>query len=126
MSEFNLRIPQLRVLCALMPENPDTYWTEWPMLTRGDLGVRAGYTPISGSITRALNGLREGSSSGPPFPGLIALSLVEEVNVNLDGVQETNYRITKAGVEEYLKYISKKPLPPVKDSSICINERYKK
>lgn len=113
-----LRVPQARVLAALMPEDPESYWTEWPVFNRAQLGVQAGYTAISGSITRALNGIHPGSSSGDPHLGLLALELVEEVNI--DG--ETNYRATALGVRAYQLYIqSKGGLPEVRDPTLTTN-----
>lgn len=78
-------------------------------------------------MTRALNGIRAGSSSGPPCKGLLELGLVEEVVLDIDGVQETNYRATTAGVREYANFIaSGGRLPAVKDASLHTNDRYKK
>lgn len=122
-----LRVPQARVLKALVPEYSDDPPSEWPLLSRAALGVRAGYTAISGTITRALNGIREGSSSGDPHPGLVARGLVEVLTVDVDGVREDNYRATKAGVSEYAAYVAANGdnLPPLKDAGSCVNDRYK-
>ncbi len=49
----DFRTPQARVLAALMPPYPDDPICEWPVRQRPTLGVRAGYTGTSGSITRA-------------------------------------------------------------------------
>jgi hypothetical protein len=122
-----LRTPQARVLAALMPTYLDDPISEWPLLTRAALSLKAGYTAISGTTTRALNGIHEGSSSGDPHPGLLKLGLVEEQLVDVDGITETNYRITAAGVSIYQEYIRVKggKLPELKDASTCINDRYK-
>ena len=121
-----LRTPQARVMAALVSKYPDDPADEWPLLTRPRLAVRAGYTAISGTVTRALNGIRAGSSSGDPHPGLLALGYVEEVPVDVDGVTETNYRATAAGVRAYWAYLaSGGKLPPVRDAAVCTNDRYK-
>ena len=125
--DVGLRVPQARVLRALVPDYPTDPKSEWPLLSRAALGVRAGYTAISGTITRALNGIREGSSSGDPHPGLIARGLVEEVDVDVDGAVEVNYRATSAGIIAFAKYVkvNGNKLPPLKDQSSCVNDRYK-
>lgn len=125
--EQPLRTPQARVLAVLQPVYPDDQVSEWPLVTRAQLGVRAGYTAISGSVTRALNGIREGSSSGDPHPGLLALGYVEEIELDVCGTVETNYRATTAGVIAYKEYLgSDGSLPPLKDAATCINDRYRR
>jgi len=126
-AKTGLRTPQARVLAALMPARIDDPPIEWPLLTRAQLGVRAGYTSLSGTITRALNGIRPGSSSGDAHLGLIARGLVEEQSVDVDGVTELNYRITAAGICEYSAYtlITGSQLPALKDPSSCTNDRYR-
>lgn len=123
-----LRTPQARVLAALIPAYLDDPVSEWPLVTRAQLGVRAGYTAISGTVTRALNGIRAGSSSGDPHPGLLALGLVEEVILNIDGHSEVNYRATRDGIEACQAYLAAKgqQLPKHRDREACINDRYKK
>lgn len=126
--ETGLRVPQARVLRALLPDYPEDPKSEWPLLNRAALGVKAGYTAISGTITRALNGIAPGSSSGDPHLGLIARGLVEVEEVDVEGVKESNYRITENGiieVREYIKLYGDK-LPPVRDAAACTNERYNK
>ena len=126
-SDLSLRTPQARVLAALMPEYPDDPVSEWPLVNRPQLGIRAGYTAISGTITRALNGIREGSSSGDAHPGLLARGLVEEVVLSIEGISETNYRATPTGVRAYREYAAKHGRPPaVRDPIACVNDRYKK
>lgn len=121
-----LRTPQARILAALMPTDSTYPIFDWPLYTRAALGTAAGYTAISGSVTRALNGIRPGSSSGDAHLGLIALGLVEEVVLDIDGVAETNYRTTAAGIVAYRAYISRiGELPAQRDKSSCINDRYK-
>lgn len=124
--KLGLRIPQARVLKALMPSNLKAHSVEWPVLNRATLGIRAGYTAISGTITRALNGIKEGSSSGDAHPGLLIRKLIKEVAIDIDGLTEVNYQITETGISEYSAYIAKNGdnLPPNKDASLCVNERY--
>jgi hypothetical protein len=86
------------------------------------LGVRAGYTAISGTVTRALNGIREGSSSGDPHPGLLALGYVEEVVLDVEGLKEVNYQATAAGVKSYLAHLAAAGgLPEVRDALASTN-----
>ena len=126
-SAIILRTPQARVLAVLMPTNPTAHPINWPCITRAQLGARAGYTATSGTVTRALNGVREGSSSCEPHKGLLSLGLIEEIILDIDGVSETNYQITSAGIEAYLAYTAAhKTLPALRDASICTNDRYKK
>lgn len=121
--KIELRVPQARVLHALMPEHPEDPPSEWPTLSRAVLGVRAGYTAISGSITRALNGIRPGSSSGDAHLGLIALKLVEVEELDIDGLVETNYRITAEGIKEFKIFLANNgsALPPLRDAALCVN-----
>ncbi len=122
-----LRTPQARVLAALQPTDLTDPVSEWPLVTRAQLGIRAGYTAISGTVTRALNGIREGSSSGDPHKGLLALGLVEEVVLDVEGVMETDYRATPAGVVAYQAHLAATgTLPQVKDAALCVNDRYRK
>lgn len=125
--DTGLRVPQARVLRALVPEYPTDPKSEWPLLSRAALGVRSGYTAISGTITRALNGIHPGSSSGDPHLGLIARGLVEEVKIDVEGITEVNYRATETGIRVFLAYVKDNgdKLPPLKDASVCTNDRYK-
>ncbi len=120
-----LRIPQARILHALMPANISDPVSEWPLLDRPALAIRAGYTIISGSVTRALNGIREGSSSGDAHLGLLALGLVKKVSVDVVGLCEEYYKITHDGIKTYQHFIANGGhLPVVKDAVICTNDRY--
>lgn len=124
-----LKLPQARVLKALMPRRPDQHPSEWPLLTRSQLCVRAGYSEISGSITRALNGIRPGNkTSGEPHPGVIERGLVETTELDIDGVMEVNYRITPLGVSVFQAYLSEygDDLPPLREAALCTNQRYAK
>ena len=100
---------------------------EWPTMSRAILGRCAGYTAVSGSVTRALNGILPGSSSGDPHPGLLARGLVVLLNLDVEGISEQVYRITPAGVSAYHAYIEKHgdTLPKVKDAALHTNGRYK-
>lgn len=122
----HLRTPQARVLRALIPDDAADHYTEWPLLTRPQLGVKAGYTAVSGTITRALNGIHPGSSSGDPHPGLLARGFVKATSVDVEGVVETNYRITAAGVRAYADHVAAhgERLPKVRDAELCTNDRY--
>lgn len=88
-----LRTPQARLLRALMPDDPTTYWTEWPLLDRASLRVACGLSPKN-----TMNRLINGDSSGRGAPGLVPLGLVEVVKLDVDGVSEDSYRITPAGI----------------------------
>ena len=116
MSEQELRLPQVRVLRALAGGGA---------LTRARLSVAAGYTAVSGTVTRALNGLKEGSSSGPAHPGLLALGYAEQHELELDGGEtETVYVITAAG-RAALDGTADVNLDPARPKASCINHRYK-
>ncbi len=121
----NIRVPQARVLNALLPNNPSLPISEWPILTRKLLNVAVGYSPISTGVTRPLYGIPENSTSGHPHPGLLALGLVEVVKVNIQGVIEDNYRITKLGIQALAKFfVEGGKLPTKKDRATNTNKRY--
>ena len=110
----DLRILQARVLYALMPISGSE---NLPVLTRVQLAKRVGWSPTSGTINRALHGVRTGSSSGNPHKGLLDIGLI--VAIDLNGI--TQYQITTEG----LKAIEKHPgLPKLRNKAICINNRY--
>ncbi len=129
-----LRTPQARVLATLMPQRDGSPVGEWPTYNRAVLARRAGYTAISGSITRALNGIRPGSSSdkrndkpGEGHLGLLAMGLVEEFPMDIDGLVEVCYRATPAGVRAFRAHeAAVGDLPAIRDRESCINDRYKK
>jgi len=110
----DLRVPQARVLRALMPLNRDD---DPPALTRVQLAQRAGFSPTAGTINRVLHGIHEGSSSGNPHKGLLDRGLV--VAIDLNGI--TEYQITPEGIKAIEKYPQ---LPELRDKAICINNRY--
>ncbi len=126
-----LLTPEARILQALMPEKgvlDPLYQDDWPTFTRAQLSVRAGYTAISGTTTRALNGVRANSSSGDPQLGLLKGKLVEEIVLDIEGLKETNYRITATGIKAYHAHVAihGEKLPKLKDAKLCINDRYTK
>lgn len=121
-----LRVPQVRVLCVLMPSDTSKPPSEWPFIGRVQMSVRAGYTAVSGTINRILHGIPEGSSSGDPHPGLLEQGLMEEKELDIDGLKEKNYRITPEGVKALEEYLAWNKLPEIKDKSTCINDRYRK
>ncbi len=111
----DLRVPHARVLHALMPKgDSDTV----PVLTRVQLAERAGFSPTSGTINRALHGIHTGSPSGSPYQGLLDIGLVDEVE--LDGIKA--YQITLDGCKAIEKVVGE--LPKLKDKASCTNYRY--
>ena len=117
-----LRVPQVRVLATLIPAYHSDPVSEWPTFNRAQLGVRSGYTAISGTVTRVLNGIHEGSSSGDPHFGLLKLGYVEEITLYVEGVAEVNYRATKAGVSAYHIWITHNgTIPQMRDQTTCRN-----
>jgi hypothetical protein len=51
---------------------------------------------------------------------------VEEVILDIDGVLESNYLITPAGISAIQAYIAAKgSLPVVRDRSTCTNDQYR-
>lgn len=109
---MKLRVPQIRVLRTL---------TDGSLLTRSKINDRAGISQVSGTVWRALNGLKEGSSSGAPHLGLLALGYVEEHRIDVDGVEETGYMITKAG-KDALRDVDDPP--QMRDRVASTNKRY--
>jgi hypothetical protein len=114
-----LRLPQARVLQALLPVAG-----ERPSMSRAELCKEAGFTPTTGTVNRAMYGIREGGGSGTPHKGLLGLGLATMVKRQADN--ETTYRITTEGVraiEGYLKEHGELPKP--RDKALCVNIRYK-
>lgn len=121
-----LRTSHARVLAVLAPADPAAPQFDWPLFARSRLGTAAGYTATSGSLTRALDGIaRVGSKMGAAHPGLLALGYVETVVLDVEGVRETCYRATAAGVTAYRAHIAVAGVTePVKDAATCTNRRY--
>lgn len=116
---MKLRTPQVRVLQALV----DALLDGRESLSRKDLNEQAGFTGVSGTLTRVLNGLREGSSSGAAHPGLIALGLVDAVRVDVSGRIEMVYRITENGLAEFE---GARVPASMRDRAASTNHRYRK
>jgi hypothetical protein len=115
-SQLNdLRLPQARVLRALIPTGDGN---TAPVLTRIQLAQRLEYSLKSGTITRALHGIHPNSPSGSPHQGLLQLGLVEEVE--LDGIKKA-YQITRNGCKT-IENLGE--LPKLKDKASCTNYRY--
>lgn len=123
-----MRVPQLRVLSALMPEDTTTDPINWSLFTAVNIADNLGASLISDLIRRALRGIQVGSTSSVSYPGLLELGYVESVTFNIDGVEETNYRITPTGVVAYLAQILEFGPPPAKtrNRESCTNKRYSK
>ena len=120
----DLRVPQVRVLSILMPPNPEDNQIDWPLWTTQMLADWIGVSKKSDSIRRALRGLPEGSTSWDAHPGLLTRKLVDEVVLEVEGVNEKSYRITTTGIAAYQAYVAKHgSLPRVRDAAICANER---
>lgn len=127
--DLALRTSQARVLYAIMPEpehldDP----TLWPTYTRTQICLRTGTSLRSMSPTRALNGVRDGSSSDIPHLGLLARGMVEEVIIDVEGVSESAYHITTVGISAVNRFLAAHggKMPPKRDGQSCINTRYKK
>jgi DNA-binding MarR family transcriptional regulator len=108
-----LHLPQARVLRALEQSHPH-------LLSRNDLAKHIGYSPISGTLTRALNGIRQGSSSGPTHPGLLKLRMIEKLRQH-GRARGVVYRITERG-RCAMKGV--RTLPSLRDQEACKNWRY--
>lgn len=101
-------VPQKRILMAL---------SKVKTLTRLQIAAKVGYTAISGTVGRALNG-------NHAHDGLVKLGLVDRIEVDIYGdgsAHETHYKITKAGMAA-ARNIGR--LPPQRDKEICKNKRY--
>lgn len=110
-----LRLPQLRVLAALAARGP---------MVRDRLKEACGFAPIAGTLTTALNGIREGSSSGTAHKGLLALGLVEDVAVDVDGLAERLLTLTPAGRLALEGDPRAASLPRARDRATSTNKRY--
>lgn len=117
-------VPQLRVLAALVGDDPEG---PVPLLTRAAMCERAGFSPISGTVTRVLRGLAQDCKSGPAHPGIIELGYVSEVLLDVDGKTETSYQITDAGRAALARQLAElgDAFPALRDKASSINRRYK-
>lgn len=126
-TKSTLRVPQARVLKALMPKEEDRakHFAYWPTYNRVSLASRAGFIPTTGTINRVLNGIPNGSSSGEPHPGLLERGLMKAESLETDSGFETVYRITAAGIREVEAYLADiGRLPKKRDKELCVNDRY--
>jgi hypothetical protein len=115
-----LRLPQIRVL-RVLAESPGA------LLTVAKIAESAGYSEISATVGQALRGVRPGSKYVKPRPGLVDMGLVERVVFDIDGLEEIDYRITPAGLAAMAEIErSGRPIPPLRDKSLCTNERYRR
>lgn len=121
---LTLKIPQARVLQALLPINPKVDQDDWPLYNRVVLAEYAGFNPTTGTINRVLNGIPAGSSSGAPHPGLITRGLMVVIAVQSDGVSQDHYRITPLGVEAIRAFLATNTIPDTRDKASCTNDRY--
>jgi hypothetical protein len=122
-----LRIPQVRVLSALMPEDTTIDPSDWALFTAVNIAAKLGVSLISDLIRRALRGIERGSTSSVAYLGLLKLGYVETLVFDIDGMEETNYRITPLGAAAYLAHIIEHgPPPKPRNKENCINNRYKK
>lgn len=109
-----LRSHQLRILQVLGTEDA---------LGRNGICTRIGWSATSGTFTNAMNGVKEGSSTGGAHPGLVRLGLVEKVELDIDGLVELVYRITEQGREALRLHGDE--LPDMRDKTISTNKRYR-
>lgn len=118
---MKLKIPQVRVLRC--------FTSGRPLLNRAKIAERAGFSELSGTVTRVLNGLREGSSSGAAHPGLLTLGYLERIDLEVEeGVTETCYRITDAGARALAAWEAESGGKSVtmRDKTSSVNHRYKR
>ena len=119
-----LLIPQVRVLKALASVNGDG------LLSRAKLATRCGWSPISGTVNRALHGVAKNSKQAAsevctPHKGLLALKLVEYVDVQLDGDKtDHGYRLLPAGKKALAAWLKDNKLPKMRSKEASVNKRY--
>lgn len=120
--QLPLRTPQARAMSVLVPEDQSLPEFDWPLYNKAQLAARMGVTPISGTLTRVLNGIRAGSSSGAPHPGLLALGHIKETILDIEGSIEVHYQATRAGVDAYNRYVKENgELPKMRDRELSTN-----
>lgn len=120
---IKLRVPQARILKALLPKAGQR---TVPAFSRTDLAKKAGLSPLSGTVNRALNGIPEGSSSGDAHKGLVDLGYLKRIVIKDDSVDEICYEITKSGIKAIQAYLEDHAgrLSKTRDKEVCINHRY--
>ena len=109
-----MRVPHIRVLQALANAGQP--------LTLSQLTTAAGYNEGSGTASRALYGVPEGSSSGPEQTGLLALGYVhdEQIQGAGGGRAVNHFSITPSGtkaLEEELAATGRNLPPPGDDAA---------
>lgn len=128
-STVSLRLPQYRVLKALQPKNG-----KFPSLNRITLSQRAGFSKISGTVNRALHGIKKGADSanyGDVHKGLLDLGYVRTVTHDVDNVKETAYQATASGVKAAARFVKERAavgrkVGTVRDAKTSTNARYTK
>lgn len=118
-----LRIPQIRVLRELAGDLGLANVPFTPALTRIKLQQRCEFSEKSGTVTRVMNGVQEGSSSGAARPGLLELELVKTYILDIDGLQERVYQLTDVG-RFVVKYLAQRSLPKKRGADVSTNLRY--
>ncbi len=123
--KVELKVPQARVLTVLLPP-PKTDPVDYPLIHTRVIAGRLGVSAVSETIRRAFRGLKEGSASGTPHKGLLALGYAEEVVLDVDGLSELAYKITDEGIAAITEYLKHHTLHPVRSRESSINNRYKR
>jgi len=113
-----IRTPQARLLVVLSGE-------DCPPLTKAALAEAAGFSAGSGTINSSLNGVPEGSSSGPARPGLLEMGFVKRFPLDIDGVEEVVHVITEEGRAALAAYMETHGgLPKMRSKEASTNRRY--
>jgi hypothetical protein len=117
-SPIEVRTPQARLLVVLSEE-------DCPPLTKIKLAEAAGFSPGSGTIVTALNGVREGSSHGSACLGLLEMGFVQRFSLDIDGIEEVVHVITEEGREALRDYMETHGgLPKMRSKEASTNRRY--
>lgn len=97
------------------------------ILTRLKIQKRVGFSTLSATVTNTMNGVAVGSTHCKRGKvGLLALGLVEKIQVEVVGVLEEGYRITPLGKQALEECGGGNDLPPLKDRTLCTNSNKKK
>lgn len=108
-----LRVPQLRVLQVL---------SQGGAMSRQRICQLVGFSDTSGTMSYMLHGKKVSKANPIPFPGLLELGMLCRDELDIDGVSEIVYRITKKGREALAEQGGE--LPELRDKSLCTNRRY--
>ena len=95
-------------------------------LNRHDLNKKSGFTKLSGSATRALNGVKKNKYFPAGRPGLIQEKAIEVSRDDVDGKVEINYKVTPVGrtlLKTWLKEHDGK-VPKLRGADTSTNKRY--